>query len=332
MKWGFFVFTLFLSSLLLTYCVRIFSLKKNILDIPNQRSLHQLPIPRGGGLAFVTLFYIVIFLLRMNHLIPRNVLLALLGGIPIACVGYWDDIAGVKARWRALAHVLSAVWGLSFIEIHSFLFFAFSVVIIVWFVNLYNFMDGIDGLAATEAVFVSAVAGSILLLNGFDEMAYVCFALCFAVLGFLMLNWPPAKIFMGDVGSGFLGYVFGIMMLVTHSQHQLSIPIWCILLSVFIVDASYTLMHRMMQKKKWWLAHREHGYQRLAQSGLSHRYVTIGILCTNVFICLPLALIYREFNNYFIHIFYIISLLICFGLVWFSIIKKDKTAKRSWQC
>src|SRR3990167_4502963 len=295
---------IFLLSLLLTYFIHFFALKKNILDKPNDRSMHQVPTPRGGGLAFVILFYAALTFLKLDHLIATDIFLSLLGGIPIACVGYCDDLFGVKARSRALIHVVSAIWGivclhgvpiLNFgsVSFHSpVIFFIFGVFITVWFTNLYNFMDGIDGLAAMEAAFVSAVAGIFLFFDGFRGLAFVCFTLTFSVLGFLVLNWPPAKIFMGDVGSGFLGYIFAMLMWTTNNQHQLPFPIWWILLSVFIADASYTLIHRMIQKKKLSVAHREHAYQGLVQSGLTHKQVTKGVLFINLLLCLPLALCY----------------------------------------
>lgn len=317
-------FALFFLSLLFTYLIRQFSIKRNILDVPNQRSLHQLPTPRGGGLAFILTFYLAVFVLWFNHFIHLNILLVLVGGIPIACIGYCDDVFGVKAQWRACVHLFSAVWGLYFLGTTSSLFFIFAIFVTVWFVNLYNFMDGIDGLAGMEAVFVSAAMGLILFLHGFNGSSFVCFALTFSVLGFLVFNWPPAKIFMGDVGSGFLGYIFAMLMWVTNSQHQISPPVWWILLSVFILDASYTLIHRMIQKKKWWLAHREHAYQRLTQSGFSHKKITLGILLINVFICLPLAEIYLNLHQMVRGMFYLMLLSSASWFVWVYLIKKYK--------
>ncbi|MCX7121958.1 MAG: glycosyltransferase family 4 protein [Gammaproteobacteria bacterium] len=324
---------LFALSLLFTYVMRIFALKKNILDKPNQRSLHQIPTPRGGGLAFVVLFYVALVFLTLHHFIETNIFLSLLSGIPIAVVGYCDDLFGVKARLRALVHVLSAIWGmvclhgvpnLNFgsVRFHSpVLFFMLAVFITVWFTNLYNFMDGIDGLAAMEAVFVSAAAGGFLLLDGFQGTALLCFALTFSVLGFLVWNWPPAKIFMGDVGSGFLGYIFAMLMWISNSQHQLSFPTWWILLSVFIADASYTLIHRLIQKKKLGMAHREHAFQRLNQAGLTHKQVTTSVLGINVLLCLPLALFYYYLPMDVIPIFLMGIVVFCW-MTWFFIVRK----------
>lgn len=327
-------FILFVLSLLLTYLIRQFSLKKNIVDIPNQRSLHKSPTPRGGGLAFVFLFYITVFLLYCNHFIQLKIFMTLLGGIPIATVGYCDDVFNVKALWRAIVHLLSAIWsiawlgGVPFLNFngHIFyapiLFFILAIFITVWFVNLYNFMDGIDGLAGMEAVFVSSVAGCSLISHEFYAISIICFALTFSVLGFLCFNWPPAKIFMGDVGSGFLGFIFADFMWITNNNHQLSFPFWWILLSVFIVDATYTLIHRMIQKKNWRQAHREHAYQRLTQAGFTHKKVTIGILSANLLICLPMLDIYSHLQNSVFIIFYLVAITSISWLVWFFIAKQ----------
>lgn len=335
MFWLFAIFsTLFIFSFLFTYLIRLFSLKNNILDIPNDRSSHKSPTPRGGGLAFVSFFYLGLSFLWLNHFIAQTLFLSLLGGIPIACVGYCDDVFGVKAKWRACVHALSAIWGIAWlggipflnfgeVVIHNpVLFFVLGTFITVWFVNLYNFMDGIDGLAGMEAIFVSGTAGCILLLSGGHAVALICFVLMFSVGGFLVLNWPPAKIFMGDVGSGFIGYVFAMLMWITNNAHQLPFLIWWILLGVFLGDASYTLIHRMIQRKNWRQAHREHAYQRMVQSGLSHKQVTTSILCINLIICLPLALFYLHLQTNSVLVLYTLSILSVFWMAWFLITRK----------
>jgi Fuc2NAc and GlcNAc transferase len=182
-------------------------------------------------------------------------------------------------------------------------------------------MDGIDGLAGTEAVFVSAIAGGILFYAGFYAMAYICFSLTLSVLGFLIFNWPPAKIFMGDVGSGFLGFVFADLMWITHNHHQLSFSVWFILLSIFVVDASCTLIYRIIQKKNWWAAHREHAYQRLVQAGFSHKKITLSVLGVNLLICFSVVTIYFHFNSNVVFAF-LMLMLSAFWVMWFFIIWK----------
>lgn len=321
-------------SFVMIHQLSVVLVKKNILDIPNARSSHHAPVPRGGGLVFVVLFYAALVLLFMQHLITKSVLFSLLGGMLVAAVGYCDDMWHVKARWRAVVQMIAAAWGIYWLggihflymgseTLHFPILFSFlAVITTVWFINLYNFMDGIDGLAGMEAVFVSICAGVILLCDGYLANAFVCFAIALPVLSFLFFNWSPAKIFMGDVGSGFLGFIFADMMWITNNQHQLSLPAWWILLSVFIFDASYTLICRIIQKKQWYLAHREHAYQRLIQSRFSHKQVTTIIFLINILICLPTAVIYLNLNRIMPDVILLFTMSIVFFFSWFMISKK----------
>ncbi|MDQ6959827.1 MAG: hypothetical protein Q9M27_02270, partial [Mariprofundaceae bacterium] len=160
---------------------------------------------------------------------------------------------------------------------------------IVWLINLYNFMDGIDGLAGGEAVTV-AVGGAILLgLGGAMDLALVALLLAAASGGFLIWNWPPARIFMGDVGSGFLGYVFAIIALASEKAGAVPAIVWVVLLAIFIFDATYTLMWRVLNGERWYAAHRSHAYQRLVQGGWSHLRVTNTLLCINILILFAIA-------------------------------------------
>lgn len=324
---------LFIATVVLTYGVRRHALKRAILDIPNHRSSHTVPTPRGGGIGFVVMFYVAIIILWMQHLLPLNALLALGGGIAVAIVGYLDDLCDVRTYWRALVHLLAAIWGIAWLQGAAiFDFGAFSlhlglmgsviaVIITVWFINFYNFMDGIDGIAASEAVFVALTAACVLWFLG-SSLMYVCFALAATVLGFLVWNWPPARIFMGDIGSGFLGYILAILMWMGNQQQVLPIPFWIILLGVFLCDTTYTLIRRMWQRKKWYESHREHAYQRLIQTGLRHVYVTAGVLIINIVVCLPLALWYFKLYNWQSVLIYLVVLTILTAAVWLWLIRR----------
>jgi Fuc2NAc and GlcNAc transferase len=157
-----------------------------------------------------------------------------------------------------------------------------AVVGLAWLTNLYNFMDGIDGLAASEAVSVGLVGGGILAVAGADGIALAAFSLAATAGGFLVFNWPPAKIFMGDVGSGLLGYAFGVLALASERAGAVPLVVWMFLLAVFIVDATATLIRRVMKGERWYEAHRAHAYQRAVQAGYSHRQVTLAIMGLNV--------------------------------------------------
>ncbi len=294
--------SLFFISSLTVFIVRALLLRLAIFDVPNERSSHTVPTPRGGGIAIALSFYIGLMWLYHINLVPENVALALLGGILIALVGWLDDLYSLSARWRALFHFISAIWALyclnGFPSVNvgvSTLYLGWigsmlGVFGIVWSINFYNFMDGIDGLAGSEAVFVSLVAGILLFLIG-SKLAFICLLLVPATLGFLIWNWPKAKIFMGDIGSGLLGYLFAVLAIASENQHALPMICWIILLAVFIFDTTFTLISRLKRRQALHMAHREHVYQKLVQKGFSHQKVTLFILFFNVSVLLPLTLI-----------------------------------------
>ena len=170
-----------------------------------------------------------------------------------------------------------------------------AVIGVVWMINLYNFMDGIDGLAGVEAVTVSAVA-AILLWSQALDLVTSCLLLAAAVLGFLFWNWPPAKIFMGDVGSGFLGFVFAVLAIWSGKSGAVPLLIWLLLLGVFIVDATVTLVKRVARGEKLYEAHRSHVYQLAVQAGYSHKQVTLTVLLINIMLGIVAAVALYYYN------------------------------------
>lgn len=307
---GFILFILALSFTLIFH-FRNFALQKSFIDIPNERSSHDQPTPRGGGVVFVGIFYVLLSALWLMHQIKANIFYAFLGGIPVALVGYCDDVGGVKIYWRFLIHMVSATWCVAMLGLSHSFFGVVPVLFIVWFINFYNFMDGIDGIAATQAIYVTAVAGVILFLKNHVGMSMLCFGLFAALIGFLYWNWEPAKIFMGDVGSGFLGYFFATLMFSTAVVYKIPTIFWLILMAIFLCDTTYTLFFRMKEKKKWYLAHREHIFQRLAQSGFSHSEIVVALIMVNIFIVLPMALYFLNLQS----ILAKIALVLVFGLL-----------------
>ncbi len=286
-----------LISLLLTELIRRYSLKKNLLDTPNARSSHSIATPRGGGLSIVVCFLVVV---AFSDLIPSDIVFALLGsGLLVAVVGFWDDQSHIAARWRLLSHFMAATWVVFWLGgIPEFQFLGFSIdagwigmvivaFLLVWLLNLFNFMDGIDGIAASETVFVACAGAYFSWLNGSENLTYIALILAAATMGFLILNWSPAKIFMGDVGSGFLGLMLGIIAYASILQ-GVSIWIWLILLAVFLVDSGVTLLRRILNGQKWYEAHCSHAYQHAARKW-GHKRVTISVIIINLFWLFPLA-------------------------------------------
>lgn len=269
-----------------------------MLDLPNARSSHRLPTPRGGGLAVVVAFMLGLGWLQFTISLDAALLNALLyGGGGLACIGLLDDYYSLRRSWRLLGQFLAAAWALYCLQgvdlvsnLSPLLWWGEQLILLialVWLINLYNFMDGIDGLAASEAIFVALAF--ILLTATTHDISRVMAILAAASVGFLFLNWAPARIFMGDSGSCFLGYVLGVCLLAGAEQQLLSVWAALILLAVFIVDATYTLLHRVIRRTRWYEPHCSHAYQRAARRCNSHAVVTLVVLMLNIGWLLPCA-------------------------------------------
>lgn len=294
----------------LTGMARRYALQR-LLDVPNSRSSHQIPTPRGGGLGIVLAFFTAILVLDRIVGVAPSVKWALLAALPVAAIGFWDDHGHVSARLRLIIHLAAgscAVYllgGMAHIALGPFAFelswigSGASVLWIVWCLNFFNFMDGIDGIAGTEAAFVTGAAG---VLTGWlypeSLLAPVFILFASACLGFLVWNWPPARIFMGDVGSGFVGVVIGMFTVVSMNKGGLSLAVWLILLTSFATDATVTLFRRMWSGQRWYEAHRSHAYQHAALVFGSHKKVTGGVLLINLVWLFPLAIAAAKWPAY----------------------------------
>jgi Fuc2NAc and GlcNAc transferase len=282
-------------SALGTGLVRRYALARAILDIPNDRSSHDVPTPRGGGLAIaVAAVGGIVAAAAIGQIDARMTLALTGGGLLVAGIGWIDDHRHVAARWRGLVHLVAAVWAVSLVggldslrigggELPLGLAGSVLAVIgIVWLVNLYNFMDGIDGIAGGEALVVGSIGAILSLHSGAPSVGTAALITAAAAAGFLAWNWPPAKIFMGDVGSGLLGYLFGVLAVASERSGGPPLLTWAILLGVFIVDATLTLLRRVLKGEQWYSAHRSHAYQRAVQAGRSHRAVSSNVLLINL--------------------------------------------------
>jgi Fuc2NAc and GlcNAc transferase len=298
------------AALGLTSAVRQYALERSIIDVPNDRSLHEQPVPRGGGLAIVITFLAGLLVVTLVGAVPAAWTLALGGGgTAVAFIGWLDDRRGVSRRTRAFVHFAAAAWALWWLGGLPAVTFGtveiqlpvigslLAAVGIVWWINLYNFMDGIDGLAGGQAVTVAAAAGVLILLGGVGpDAAAPAFLLAGAAAGFLALNWSPARIFMGDVGSGFLGFAFATLAVATENAGALPLLVWLLLSGVFLFDSTVTLLRRALRGERWYEAHRTHAYQRLVAAGHSHATVTIGVLVINAVLVIAAYFVAREGN------------------------------------
>lgn len=293
----------FLASWVLTLILRRYALAKSLMDVPNERSSHFVPTPRGGGVAIVLTFLATLPILTMLGLLNSPLMYGLLGGGGlVAVLGFADDHGHIAARWRLLGHFMAAAWALFWLDgMAPVSFFGIGIdlgvtgtllalIYLVWMLNLYNFMDGIDGLASAEAI--CACLGSCLVygVTGHFDLMWVVLALSAAVVGFLCWNFPPARIFMGDAGSGFLGLILGVISLHAAWASPELFWSWVILLGVFVVDATWTLGRRLLNGDKVYEAHRSHAYQYASRKHGSHKIVVLAVICINCFWLTPIAI------------------------------------------
>lgn len=296
-------------SLFLTAVLRRYALSRSLMDVPNERSSHSISTPRGGGVAIVVAFLLALTLLWVTGLLSSAHFFGIAGaGAFVALIGFMDDHGHIAARWRLLGHFSGAAWvlfwlgGLPPVVVFgvnlelSWFGYLLGVFYLVWMLNLYNFMDGIDGIASVEAICACLGAGLLYWLAGLDNLIWGPLLLAVSVAGFLWWNFPPAKIFMGDAGSGFLGIVLGGLSLQAAWVSAPMLWAWLILLGVFIVDATFTLIRRLLRGDKVYEAHRSHAYQFASRQFGSHLPVTMAVGAINLLWLLPIALGVTQFG------------------------------------
>ena len=296
-------------SWILTGALRRYAQARSLLDIPNARSSHSVPTPRGGGVAIVLSFLATLPVLALADILPWADMWALLGaGTGVAVIGFLDDHGHIPARWRLLGHFTAAGWALFWLgglpQLNLFgisldlgwVGHVLAAVYLVWLLNLYNFMDGIDGIASIEAICICIGGALLYVILGYSGSLQPVFwlapvLLAAAVAGFLFWNFPPARIFMGDAGSGFLGITLGIFSLQAAWTESQLFWSWLILLGVFIMDATWTLMRRLLRGDRVYEAHRSHAYQYASRRFGKHLPVTLAVLGINLLWLLPMAML-----------------------------------------
>jgi len=287
----------------MTGLIRQYALRRSMVDVPNHRSSHTIPTPRGGGLAIVLAMVTAWGLMPVIGLGQPGSWSIVGAAVGVALVGFIDDHRHVPAAVRLLGHAAAAVvilWALGGLPAMVFAGVDLSVapvgailggLIVAWWINLTNFMDGIDGIAGAHVVAV-CLGGAWLNADAGSSLAQALgpLALAAATLGFLLWNWPPARIFMGDVGSGFVGAMIAVFTLQAgHVEADLAWA-WMILSGAFVVDASVTLCFRVARRDRIAEAHRSHTYQHLATRWGRHREVTLLWTAVTLFWLLPCAL------------------------------------------
>lgn len=288
-------YIVFIAALAITYLgvgwFRVWTLRKGYLDHPNDRSSHDTPTPRGGGLVIA--ITTVASYIGCSWLLDYKLSIGfIVGSVLVVAISWMDDIYSLSFAWRLLVHLIAAVAvildvgyfdsiAIPFVDapVHLGLIgLVGSVIWIAWLVNAYNFMDGIDGIAGVQAV--AAGLGWLIVgqLGGIPMATVLGGVVLFSSVGFLIHNWQPAKIFMGDAGSAFLGFTFASMPFLlreTVVPRPGLLPILAVLFVwLFVFDSALTLIRRLLRGERVWTAHREHLYQRLVIAGHSHQFVS----------------------------------------------------------
>ena len=302
----------FLATLAGTQAMRKHARRRGLLDVPNHRSSHVTPTARGGGLAIFLVFSISIIILSLARRVDAGLTLVLLvGGGGVAAIGFLDDIRPLRASVRLGVHLAAAGLAIAILgpfsltilnhaaPIAKILGILITILAILWGVNLFNFMDGIDGIAASESVFFT-LAGAVLIWRFDNDIGLTLSLLCLAAAsaGFLSLNWPPASIFMGDVGSGFLGFALTTLALAAANRTIVPVQAWIILGGIFLIDSSATLARRMIRGDRWLEPHRMHAYQHLARRFKAHLPVTVISVLINVLWLLPWAWTATQYSHH----------------------------------
>ena len=274
--------------------LRRWSLRHKRFDIPNERSSHSTPTPRGGGLIIV-LLGLAAYAGYTLSFGDTFVWAYVVGAALVAGISWLDDLYTISFVWRFAVHVAAALlviisvgffqefyipWNQTFAtgEIGGIIL---TFLWIVWLTNAYNFMDGIDGIAGLQCVVCGIGWFVIGVLLGGDSAGFLGGAVAFAAFGFLIQNWQPAKIFMGDVGSAFLGYTFAVLPLLLSREigvatENLLLPMIAVAFNwLFVFDTIYTFIRRLLNRERFWEAHRGHLYQKFIIAGFSHQSVTI---------------------------------------------------------
>jgi UDP-N-acetylmuramyl pentapeptide phosphotransferase/UDP-N-acetylglucosamine-1-phosphate transferase len=284
-------FVAFVVSVALAPMLIEWGRKRRVLDIPNERSSHKAPTPRTGGVGIVAgVVAGVAVCAAFGDGAPDTpqllLMVALLAG---ATVGFLDDLMDLPTAVRMLLYLVCAVWlascgasvheievpGLPPVGIGAIGGLVFSALFIAWWANLFNFMDGIDGIAGGAATVTMGALAFVFLKSGDAFFGSVALAGAAASIGFLAFNFPPARVFMGDVGSVFLGLTAGALSLAAVRQGLLSLPASVLLMFPFAFDATFTLVRRIVMRERFWQAHRSHVYQQMCDLGFSHKAVTL---------------------------------------------------------
>lgn len=282
---------------------RRYALRRRMLDTPGERRSHQGEVPRGGGVGVLIGLVVLAAALGWAGALSFGEAAGIGGGLLLVGLSGWrDDHRPLRVPVRLAAHLLAAAWllwwlgGLASIHVGATvelgaLGYAVAALGVVWLTNLYNFMDGIDAFASAEGLFAGCVMGIWLLMAGEPGLSLLALGIAAACAGFLPWNLPPAKLFLGDVGSTTLGFAFAALVLRGEQTGAMAAPVAVLVLGVFVFDATFTLIARMAKRARWYTPHREHAYQYMVRAGIDHGLAVVRLMVVNLLVILPLVVL-----------------------------------------
>jgi len=290
---GFLILSAALVSTLLTGAATWYARRRDLLDHPGDRRSHTEPTPRGGGAGWVAAFliFVGVYLLLAKTVSMTFPAVLAAGTAVLALLGWWDDHHDLDFRIRAAVQSVVSLLSVSVLAVAgvisgwapalaAFLFIA-------WMVNLYNFMDGSNGLAGFQGLFVSLVLAALFARSGDWAGATIALVLAGSCAGFLPWNLGRARVFMGDVGSLALGFIVAALLVYGAGTAAFTLPVALMITALFLVDASLTLAVRILRGERWYNAHRQHLYQRLIARGWTHGRVLLAYQAVNLLLVLP---------------------------------------------
>lgn len=287
-------------SLVASYWVTTMARKTGMIVQPGERQSHVVATPTGGGLGII--FSLLLTALCLQPLLPLPGFWwqgVLPGVVLLAIVGWQDDREPVSALLRLAIQLTVSLWLLGFVSL-QFLsvetgWLIAGVVAMVWYMNMYNFMDGSNGMAAFQGVFAGVVMAVLFQVDDQFAMAVLALAVAAACAGFLPLNFPGARVFMGDVCSVPLGFIFAAFSVYAVKAGTFGLPVAILIMAVFLVDATATLLARVIRREQWYTAHAQHVYQRLIVQGWSHRRVLAVYQAINLTVVLPAIVLTEKY-------------------------------------
>jgi Fuc2NAc and GlcNAc transferase len=309
---------------------RKFAIYFGIIDMPTERSQHAVPMPRGAGICFYIGFTLTLAVLYfMGELSIHFTYPIFLGGSMVMLLGYWDDLKSLPASVRLFVQLLSSIFivalltngfvndiEISFLPSWPWLTSMFCILYVAWFVNLYNFMDGSDGLATLTGIFGAGIISIVSFVQNNNDLAIIYASLAFSLLAFLTLNWHPAVVFMGDSGAYFLGFIFGAFALLSKLVYEASLYVHLIVFGMFVVDATWTLIRRGVRGEKVYRPHKQHAFQKLVAAGWTHPQVAFLYVGIMLLWLSPMTLFTLVYPMYSFHFLVVAYLPIFFFVLW----------------